>query len=128
MKKFNIKTWLTSGLRRMSYRYPPRNEALKLSRVERGLYKCAMCENLFKNGEFIIDHIEPVVPYTGFPIHPVTGGPDWTIFIERLFCPVENFQVLCKPCSDTKTAIEDSMRTTSNQNKKSKKKVDKIKE
>ena len=108
--KFNPKNWLISTLRRASYRWPSRNEALKLARIDRGLYKCASCNGTFKNKEVIIDHIETVVPLTGFPIHPATGTEDWTIFINRLFCPVEGFQILCNTCSDIKTIQEDEMR------------------
>ena len=117
-KNFNKKTWVTSSLRRMSYRYPPRNEALKNGRVDRGLYKCAMCEGIFHQKEVKIDHVEPVVPFTGFPMHPLTQGPDWTIFMDRLFCDVEGFQLLCDPCHDQKTIIEDTMRATYNAEQK----------
>lgn len=122
-KTFNFKTWLTSGLRRMTYRYAPRNEALKLGRVDRGLYKCAMCEGVFHNKDVKIDHTVPVIPYTGFPMHPVTGGPDWTIFIERLFCPTDGFQLLCNPCHDQKTMIEDTMRAQHTQDIKEKERL-----
>lgn len=120
-KKFNKKSWITSSLRRMSYRWAPRNLALKAARVERGLYKCAHCEELFKNGEFALDHIVPMVPHTGFPMHPVTKGPDWTIIIDRLFCDVDGFQVLCNSCHDIKTSIEDNIRGA--QPKKTKKRL-----
>lgn len=117
-KKFNPKTWLTSVLRRASYRWPPRSEAIKKARIDRGLYKCAMCLNSFKQSDTIVDHIKSVVPLEGFPIHPVTGKPDWTIFIERLFCDVDGFQILCNNCADAKTLIEDEMRKMNNEQKK----------
>lgn len=127
--KFNKKTWLTSVLRRASYRWPYRNEALKLARVDRGLYKCNMCQGTFKQKETIIDHIKPVVPLEGFPMHPITGNPDWTIFIERLYCDVEGFQILCNTCADAKTIIEDEMRKMykNQQDTDNKKDVDKKK-
>jgi 5-methylcytosine-specific restriction endonuclease McrA len=117
-KKMNRKTWIMSTLRRASYRWPPINEAEKLARKERGRYECAYCHELFKSGEYAKDHIEPIVPYSGFPIHPVTGGPDWTIIIDRLLCDVEDIQILCHSCHDQKTAIEDTMRATYNAQKK----------
>lgn len=110
-KQINKKTWITAGLRRMSYRWTPRNEALKLARVERGLYKCAMCESSFKQNEVVIDHIEPVVSIKD-------GFTNWEDFINRLFCDVEGFQILCYPCHDQKTNIEDSLRAEYNAERK----------
>lgn len=109
-KKINKKTWIMSTLRRASYRWPSINEAERRARVDRGLYQCAMCQGSFRNGEYAKDHIVPIVPYEGFPLHPITGGPDWTIIIERLFCNVEDIQVLCHSCHDSKSSIEDTMR------------------
>jgi len=71
--------------------------------VSRGKYQCAECKELFGPKEVILDHIEPVVD-------PKTGFTTWDDFINRLFCPVEGFQVLCHTCSDSKTIIEDHMR------------------
>lgn len=105
------KTWITSTLRRASYRWPARNEALKLARVERGLYKCALCEGTFQNKDIVIDHIEPVVSLK-------EGFTTWDAFIDRLFCEVEGFQILCNPCHDAKTQTEDSLRAVYNQERK----------
>jgi hypothetical protein len=117
-KKINKKTWIMATLRRASYRWPAIDEAERRARVERGLYKCAMCEGSFRNKEYARDHIESIVPYEGFPMHPITGGPDWTIVIDRLFCGVEGIQILCHPCHDLKTAQEDAMRANYNAEKK----------
>lgn len=123
-KKFNKKNWIMASLRRMSYRYLPRNLAQKNARKDRGLYECASCKSLFKAKEFAIDHIEPVIPLQeGFPMHPITGGPDWTIVIDRLFCDVKGFQILCIPCHDIKTQIEDSMRASYNAKRKEEEKA-----
>jgi 5-methylcytosine-specific restriction endonuclease McrA len=87
----------------MSLRWPPRSEALKRSRKDRGLYQCAMCHELFKSHKVHLDHIHPVIALDQKEFN-------WTNFIERLFCDVEGFQVLCTSCHDAKTAIEDQMR------------------
>ena len=102
-KPLNRKTWLTSGLRRMSYRWPARSEALKLGRVERGMYKCAQCLSTYPKQEIKLDHIQPVV-------NVATGFTNWDDFIDRLFCEAEGYQILCNQCHDTKTMIEDEMR------------------
>jgi hypothetical protein len=102
-KKPNRNTFVKGLLRRGSFHWKPRNEALKLARVERGKYKCAMCEELFGPREVILDHIDPVVD-------PKQGFVGFDTYIERLYCDVEGFQVLCNACSDAKTLVEDEMR------------------
>jgi len=124
-KRINKKTWIMATLRRASYRWPSRNEALKLARVDRGLYKCAMCEGTFQQKETALDHVEPVVPFNGFPMHPNTNEPDWTIVIDRLFCSVEGFQILCHPCHDVKTMSEDTLRANYSKERKDKEKEEK---
>lgn len=110
-KKINKKTWIMSTLRRASYRWPPRNEAEKLARVERGLYKCAMCEGLFRAKEYAIDHIVPVISIKD-------GFTTWDDVFDTLLCDVDGFQILCHPCHDQKTAIEDTMRANYNAERK----------
>ena len=114
-KKFNRKNWITSTLRRASYRWPPRNEALKKARVDRGLYQCAVCQECFSQKDIKIDHIQPVVSLK-------EGFTTWDDFMERLFCDVEGFQILCDPCHDAKTAIEDTLRANYNKERKAEEK------
>ena len=102
-KKQNLRTFVTNILRRGSFYWKPRNEALSNARVARGQYKCAECQELFGPKQVILDHINPVVD-------PKTGFVSWDDYINRLFCPAEGFQVLCRTCSDSKTLIEDKMR------------------
>lgn len=101
-KPINLKTWLIPKLRRLSYMWPPRNEAKKLARVERGKYKCAKCNNIFGPKEVVLDHINPVVPVTGFE--------DLGAFVESLFCEAKDFQVLCIKDHDIKTEMENKIR------------------
>lgn len=102
MENKKLKNYIVSVLRSASIRYPSRSEAMKRARVERGLYRCNMCEGLFKRQQIILDHINPCVPITGW--YNLEG------FCERLFCEPEGFQVLCCTCSDAKTMQEDEMR------------------
>ena len=90
-------------LRRASFRWPARSEALRLARVSRGTYKCANCEGLFGNKETKLDHIEPVVSIT-------QQGIDYEAFIKRLLCPASGLQVLCRECHDIKTKGENDAR------------------
>lgn len=100
---FNLQHWLIQKIRRISYQYPARKEAIKSARVARGQYKCAKCENLFKPGEFQLDHIHPV-------IDPHEGFKDWNTFIERLFCSIEGWQILCLGCHKVKSSYENEIR------------------
>jgi formate-dependent nitrite reductase cytochrome c552 subunit len=43
-------------------------------------------------------------------VDPKEGFTTWDSYIERLFCPAEHFDVLCKSCHEAKTQIEDVMR------------------
>jgi 5-methylcytosine-specific restriction endonuclease McrA len=97
-----VKAFIIATLRRASYRWRGRSEAVKLARRDRGLYECASCKNLFRNKEYCVDHISPIVPVTGFD--------SWDGFIERLFCEADGFQILCYPCHDLKSSNENIVR------------------
>jgi len=102
-KTINVKPLVISSLRSTSIRWGPRNEALKLARKERGIYCCEECKEEFKRKEIVIDHTDPV-------IDPSIGWVNWDTFINRLFCPVENFQALCRSCHSIKSDIEADLR------------------
>lgn len=103
--------FLRSKLRRASYAWPPRKNALKAGRVSRGKYKCAKCENIFGPKEISLDHIDPV-------IDPHVGFVDWNTFIDRLFCDIPGWQILCDLCHDAKTAVEQAVRNEIKEEKK----------
>jgi len=105
------KQFVTSSLRRASLRWFARSECIKRARVERGLYKCAMCEGLFKQREIHVDHIKPVVSLRD-------GFTNWDTFINRLLCRPEELQALCTVCHEQKTRVEDSVRADFNKQAK----------
>lgn len=107
-----LKRFLIPKLRSASYRWKFRSDAIKAARLRRGIYECAMCKSELKNGEFICDHKEPVVPLDGW------NGKDWTTYITRMFCGTENFQIICKPCSTMKTDTEIQIRKMRREAKK----------
>jgi len=102
-KKFDQKRFLIAWLRRGSYRTPVRQEVKKRARITRGLYGCEKCGASLRNGEYAIDHIQPV-------IHPKRGFVSWDEFINRLYTDSSGQQLLCHPCHDAKTKKENKKR------------------
>lgn len=107
-----LKRFLIPKIRSASYRWSERSKAIKNARVERGRYKCAMCGNKeLKNGEFVMDHTSPVVPFEGW-------DGNWDTYINRMFVRAEDFQALCHTCHDMKTDSEVQIRKMYRQKKK----------
>ena len=108
-KLFNA---IKGDLRKRSRWLPVNREVIKDSIVEVELpngkikkhYKCAACGYLAPRQKDIdIDHIEPVIPVTGFK--------SWDLLIERLMLAKKSdLQVLCKPCHKDKTKKETKAR------------------
>jgi ssDNA-binding Zn-finger/Zn-ribbon topoisomerase 1 len=98
-----LKAFLIPKLRSGSYKFPPRGEAIKKARVERGKYKCACCGEIVGAKDFVVDHIECVVPIE-------TGFTNWDDYITRMFCDVDGYQILCTTCNTSKTLVEREMR------------------
>lgn len=102
-------SFIVSVLRAGTRRWPPKYETLneakttkkknKLTNRVAQHYLCAKCKKDFPSTQVQVDHIDPVVD-------PAKGFQGWDTYIERLFCPKENFQVLCKPCHKKKTKEE----------------------
>lgn len=107
------KGWIVSLLRRGTMRFPPRNDALRAAKTEKKIntlsgrlaqhYKCTGCKGEFTAKGVVVDHIEPVIP-TG------AGFTTWDAYIERMFCSVDNLQVMCGKCHDVKSAAERTQR------------------
>lgn len=121
MSNTKLKSWIISGLRRLSMRYPPRNDALREAKTEKKInaltgrlaqhYKCAGCGGEFSLKNVCVDHLLPVVS-------PKEGFINWDVYIERMFCPKENLQVLCSKCHDIKTAKEKEEKNENKRNSK----------
>lgn len=97
-----LKKFLVSQLRRISWKWPAFSEAKKLARVAWGQYLCAGCGNVRRAKEIQLDHKVPVVP--------VTGWDSLEGYCSRLFCGIDDLQVLCKLCHDAKTLDENRRR------------------
>lgn len=97
------KAFVMAGLRRLSYRWPPRYTVQKAARISRGIYRCASCQNPTAKKQMRMDHIEPVV-------NPLTGFTTWDSIIERLLVDENGWQYICKSCHDVKTKGENVIR------------------
>ena len=103
------KSFIISGLRAASRRYPPKWETLNEAKTEKKInsktgrlaqhYLCKSCKGEFPAKDDQVDHIKPVVD-------PKVGFVDWDTYINRMFCPKKNFQVLCRSCHLEKTKRE----------------------
>ena len=118
-KEMDLKTWVVWSLRKASYRWPPRNAALrasactkeeyekapgeKVSKLVRNFYRCKQCRLVFSRKGVSIDHIKPV-------IDPKRGFQGFDVYIPRMFVQVAGFQILCNGCHDKKTKKENRSR------------------
>lgn len=55
-------------------------------------YTCKSCKSQNHIKEVQVDHITPIGPMPDFLSN------DFGTWINSLFCPIDNLQVLCKPC------------------------------
>ena len=130
---------IINAIRRLSFTHKPRNAAKAKRKVGPATWQCDMCQavvytgkkkdipsevtDIYPNaifGKIEIDHQESCVPLEGFP-----GKKwDWNIFLDNMFCDEDGFNVICKPCHDSKTFLEKEIRKEARQkNKKVNKKT-----
>lgn len=118
-----LKQWLVWQLRKASYRWPSRYQAMKLAKVGPNTYKCAQCGGSYaRKGQtgtrksISLDHIQPVVDPTkpnAFESALSSCACGVCEYIRRMFCGPDGLQVLCKSCHDTKTKGEMTQRKES---------------
>jgi len=61
-------------------------------------YQCNCCKQWYPAKDVNVDHI--------IPAGNLQSGKDLEGFVDRLFCEVDNLQVLCVNCHDEKTKAE----------------------
>jgi len=107
-------SFIKSALRNASQRWPPKYETLnnactgakinqKTGRMAKH-YKCNKCKEDFPAKEVEVNHIQPIVPVSGFD--------SWDGVIARMFCEADGLEVLCKPCHKEVTKSENEERKT----------------
>lgn len=107
-----FRSFIKNNLRSASRKWAPLQQAKKNANISRGVYLCANCEqhvptsilSLVKGrrkrvNNVFVDHIEPI-------IDPKTGFTTWDECIDRMFCELDNLQLLCGACHDEKTLGE----------------------
>lgn len=114
-----FQTWIVWQLRKISYRWYARYQALKLAKVlgKPNTYKCASCQKDYKKEPrkrtITVDHIQPVKDPSkpnAFQDALISCTCGVCEYLRRMFCPVEGLQVLCKDCHDKKTKKEMGVR------------------
>lgn len=105
-KKFRH-NFVMQTLRRATYRWPFGHMAMKKQWRDRGMYECENCHKCFGPKEVNKDHIESVIPYTGFK--------SWDEIVERMFVKSDQYQILCLRDHSQKTEIENIMRVKNGQ-------------
>ena len=114
------KAKIINSLRRLTFSYKPRTEAMNRRKVAPATFSCEHCQKWVysgkseKNydkivsefpdqeieiGKVIVDHLEPVV-------NPKKGWEGWDFYITRMFCRTEGFQILCCDCDNIKKKEE----------------------
>lgn len=110
-----FQTWIVWQLRKISYRWPARYQAMKLAKVdgEPNTYLCNACKTkhkkVGKQRTISLDHIVPCKD----PSRPQAFQEDLAAcvcgvcdYLRKMFCDVKGYQVLCKKCHDIKTDKE----------------------
>ena len=101
-------SFIRSGLRQKSRFWKPITQCkmaarraykgpLKRQKFE---YQCNVCSKWFPEKKINIDHIQPA--------GSLRCAQDLPGFVERLFCEIDNLQVLCQGCHNKKTQDEKS--------------------
>lgn len=104
-----------SALRRVFRRYPPYKDCLEAAKKEyfiqskhgkslrRVHFQCAHCKKMVVNKQKVVDHVDPVVSLK-------SGFVDFNTYVKRLFCSIDNLQVLCLNCHKAKSKAESAER------------------
>jgi hypothetical protein len=99
-----LKARVVNILRRAWMRDKERSIAYAAARRGRGLYECVLCPKGVLHGpkDVQIDHINSVVPET--------GATTLDEYVNRLFVPADQLQIICKPHHKEKTLAENEAR------------------
>lgn len=99
-------SFIRSGLRQKSRWWKPITQCkLNAKRVYNGPlkrqkfeYQCNQCKSWFAEKNINVDHIQQA--------GSLNCANDLGPFVNRLFCEIDNLQVLCSECHNVKTQLE----------------------
>jgi len=102
---------IRSALRQKSRWWKPVTQCKELARRaykgtnkrQKWEYQCNKCKKWYNAKNINVDHIKPA--------GSLNCAADLPLFVETLFCEVDNLQVLCKTCHDKKTKLEKQLKT-----------------
>lgn len=126
-KVMSISTWVTWMVRKASYRWPPRNEAVRDAKVAPNTFRCAGCnkhvkkQKIGRRSSISADHIIPIKDPTkpgAFQDALLSCACGVCDFLRKMFCDKTGFQMLCMECHDEKTFIETGVRKEARRKKK----------
>lgn len=66
---------------------------------------CSLCKNPTATYQIEVDHLSPVIP-----LDKTLEIMSWDELIDRIWCPKENLQGICKDCHKLKTKLEAKQR------------------
>jgi len=93
-----IKSGLRTTARRLWLYYSEERKLCIANSKNGKLYKCNICKICYKLKEMAVDHLIPCGKFNSF-----IGFGYW---LERLFCSVDNLQLVCHQCHAEKTIID----------------------
>lgn len=99
-------SFIRSALRQKSRWWKPITQCKMLARRDykgplkrqKFEYQCNECKGWFPEKKINVDHIKPA--------GSLNCAKDLPVFVETLFCEIDNLQVLCESCHDVKTKLE----------------------
>lgn len=103
MTESKVRSYVISKLRTIQNWTDEHKLARQRAKVGPNLFQCAKCSGTFRRDETHVDHRIPV-------IDPTVGFVDWNTYMVRLFCSVDNLQILCVKDHAEKTIAENELR------------------
>ncbi len=105
-------SFIRSGLRQKSRWWKPITQCKLVSRRDykgplkrqKYEYQCNKCKGWFPEKKINVDHIVPA--------GSLNCAQDLPLFVETLFCEIDNLQCLCLNCHDIKTQKEKNKKKT----------------
>lgn len=101
--KFNL---LKRLLRAVFRQLPEYKEVYQMRRCQtqgkKNLYMCDGCRKPFGQKFMAVDHKDPIGGYYKWKL----SGRTLSNIVDLVWCDVDNLQLLCKTCHDSKTALE----------------------